>query len=171
MQKVKRREELFRASAWRGPLFILPFWAEGDRRVSHATRRHPAGHPRKGAIAAGKEGPAIGINYSEWRGLCLLFSPLSKRSHGGKEFNPNRRLSASLLERLSLPSHQFNIPAPPPPSKLSTPTSSGMLWGFVVLWGPGCECVRVLWGFITSWCASVPVGMRDTKWSQLFHNF
>lgn len=75
-QRVKQREGLFRASAWRGPLFILPFWAEGDRRVSHATRRHPAGQPRKGAIAAGKEGLAIGINYSEWRGLCLPFSPL-----------------------------------------------------------------------------------------------
>lgn len=76
MRRAKRREELFRAGAWRGPLFILPFWAEGDRRVSHATRRHPAGHPRKGAIAAGKEGQAIGINYPEWRGLCLQFSPL-----------------------------------------------------------------------------------------------
>lgn len=119
MRRAKRREELFRAGAWRGPLFILPFWAEGDRRVSHATRRRPAGYPRKGAIAASKEGQAIGINYSEWRGLCLQFSPLfSKRSHRGKEFNPNHRLSASLLERFCLPSHQFNIPPSPPPCTL-----------------------------------------------------
>lgn len=89
MRRAKRRGELFRASAWRGPLFIFPFWAEGDRRVSHATRRHPAGHPRKGAIAAGKEGLAIGINYCEWRGLCLLFSPLFlKEATEGKNSTP-----------------------------------------------------------------------------------
>lgn len=67
----------------------LFFWAEGDRRVSHATLRHPAGHPRKGAIAAGKEGLAIGINYCEWRGLCLLFSPLFlKEATEGKNSTP-----------------------------------------------------------------------------------
>lgn len=30
----------------------------------------------EGGFAAGKEGSAVGINYSEWRGLCLPFSPL-----------------------------------------------------------------------------------------------
>lgn len=96
--------------------------------------------------------------------VFAVFSSFSKRSQRGKEFNPNHRLSASLLERLCLPSHQFNIPPPPPPSKLSTPTSSGMLRGFVVLRGPGCVCV--LWGFTTSRCACIFIGERDTKWSQ-----
>lgn len=145
---MKQGKGLLRATAWRGPLFILPFRAEGHRRVSHATPRHPAGQPWKGAIAVGKEGLAIGINYSQWRGLCLQFSSFffSKRSRRGKEFNPNHRLSASLLE-----SYVFQVTSLPSlhpqfPESLSPPTITGMLWGF------GCYVwmrVAVLQSFIT----------------------
>lgn len=147
-QRVKRREGLFRASAWRGPLFILPFWAEGDRRVSHATRRHPAGQPRKGAIAAGKEGLAIGINYSEWKGLCLPFSPLFlKGAREGKNSTPTtgcplRFWKGSAFQVTNLTSlHPHR-----PPNSLH----SHLLWnapGFVVLQGPGSVCLMKLHNF------------------------
>lgn len=123
-QRAKQRKGLFGASAWRGPLFILPFWAEGDRSVSHATRRHPAGQPRKGAIAAGKEGLAIGINYSEWRGLCLLFSSLFlKEAREGKNSTPTTgcplqfwKGSAFQVTNLTSlhPHRRASSPLPPP---------------------------------------------------------
>ena len=166
-QRAKRREELFRASAWRGPLFILPFWAEGDRRVSHATRRHPAGQPRKGAIAAGKEGLAIGINYSEWRGLCLPFSPLFlKGAREGKNSTPTTgcplrfwKASAFQVTNLtSLHSHR------PPNSLLPPPLEcSGVLLSY------GDQGVFVLWSFITSRCACILTEERDMKLIQLFY--
>lgn len=143
MRRAKRRGELFRASAWRGPLFIFPFWAEGDRRVSHATRRHPAGHPRKGAIAAAKEGLAIGINYCEWRGLCLLFSPLFlKEATEGKNSTPTTGCPLHFWKGFAF---QVTNLTPPPPTLFSP--SSGMLWGFVVLWGPGSVYLRQFHNF------------------------
>ena len=139
MQRPKQRRELFGASAWWGPLFISPFWAEGDRRVSHATRRHPAGHPRKGAFAAGKEGPAIGINYSEWRGLCLPFSPLFlKGATEGKNSTPTtgcplRFWKGSAFQITNLTSiHPHRPPTAPLPPPLEC------CGGIVVFWGPGC---------------------------------
>ncbi len=168
-QRVKQREGLFRASAWRGPLFILPFWAEGDRRVSHATRRHPAGQPRKGAIAAGKEGLAIGINYSEWRGLCLPFSPLFlKGAREGKNSTPTtgcplRFWKGSAFQVTNLTSLH---PHRPPNSPLPPPLEcSG------VLLSCGDQGVCILWGFITSRCACILTGERDTKWIQNWITF
>lgn len=135
MRRAKRRGELFRASAWWGPLFIFPFWAEGDRRVSHATRRHPAGHPRKGAIAAGKEGLAIGINYCEWRGLCLLFSPLFlKAATEGKNSTPTTGCPLHFWKGFAF--QVTNLTSLLSPTLKALLPSSGMLWGFVVMWGP-----------------------------------
>lgn len=74
--------------------------AQGDR-VSHATCRHPAGQPRKGAIAAGKEGLAIGINYCEWRGLCLPFSLFWKEPERGKNSTPATGCSLSFWKALA----------------------------------------------------------------------
>lgn len=101
--------------------------------------------------------------------VFAVFSPFSKRSQRGKEFNPNHRLSTSLLERLCLPSHQFNIPPPPPPSKLSTPTSSGMLRGFVVLRGPGCVCLMRFDNFKMCMCS--PLGKGTQHESQISITF
>lgn len=155
-QRVKQREGLFRASAWRGPLFILLFWAEGDRRVSHATRRHPAGQPRKGAIAAGKEGPAIGINYSEWRGLCLPFSPLFlKGAREGKNSTPTTGCPLQFWIGFAFQVTNLTSLHPYHPEKAALP--------------PPLECFRVLlscrdlgvcnlWGFITSGRPCVYIG-------------
>lgn len=151
MQRAKLMKGLFRASARLGPLFILPFWAEGDRRVSHATCRHPAGHPRKGAIAAGREGLAIGINYSEWRGLCLPFSPLFlKEATEGKNSTPTagcplRFWKGSAFQVTNLTSlHPRHPPSPPLP--------------------PPLECSRVLLS-----CGHH--GVYVCVWLCEFHNF